>query len=64
MKKLTFEVLRNDSPRASESLEAYMVRYEENGKVREFIIPEYDSELCDTERKLMKKLHELLKTSM
>lgn len=64
MKKLTFEVLRNTSPRASESLEAYMVRYEESGKVREFIIPEYDSELCDTERKLMKKLHELLKTSM
>ena len=64
MKKLTFEVLRNDSPRASDSLEAYLVRYEENGKTREFLIPEYSSELCEVERKLMKKLHELLKTSM
>lgn len=64
MRKLTFEVLRNDKPRSKDSLEAYLVRYEEGDKTREFIIPEYDSELCDTERKLMKRLHELLKTSL
>lgn len=64
MRKLTFEVLRNDNPRASASLEAYMLRYEEDGKVREFILPEYDSTLCDTERTLKRKLQELLKDSL
>lgn len=61
MRKLTFEVLRTDD---LDSLEAFMVRYEENGIVREFIVPEHDHELLDAEMLLMKRLRKLLETSM